>query len=220
MEIGIKTLRKLLQKKYREKFSLCILAGEKIIADNAGRIVKVFNQNGLSKELLNAIVDLENYRGQIAVAKIPAPAAAAAPFLVLDNIQDAGNMGAILRSAAAFNYRTIYCVNCADPYSPKVVRASSGMSLQLNIIACGYADLPNNTLYIADMNGENLQNTSPPDSNFGIVLGNEGRGVSPEIYKLRNTAVVSIPMQPACESLNVAVAGGIIMYLLNYKTAI
>jgi TrmH family RNA methyltransferase len=217
MEVSIKILRKLLNKKYRRDFSLCILQGEKIIADNCDKIVKIFSQNELPKELLKEIVGLENYGGSIAVAKIPEPTAPTTPFLVLDNIQDANNVGALLRSAAAFDYKTVYCIDCADQYSPKVIRTSSGMSLQLNIVACDYADLPSNcALYIADADGKPLQDIKPADCNFGVVLGNEGCGVSPGLYRRPHTAA-SIPMQPACESLNVAVAGGIIMYCLNNK---
>jgi TrmH family RNA methyltransferase len=211
MEVGIKTLRKLTQKKYRREFSLCILEGEKIIADNRDRIIQTFKQTEIPKELLKEVKCLNTYTGDIAVAYIPKPTEPTTPFLVLDNIQEAGNMGTIIRTAVAFGYRTVYCINCADPYSPKVLRASSGMCLQLNIIECDYADLPNETLYIADLDGYDIEATHPTGRNFGIVLGNEGCGVSPEIYAKPHIAL-TIPMQNGCESLNVAVAGGIFMY--------
>lgn len=211
MDITPKILKKLTQKKFRRAFSLCILEGDKIIADNADKIVKRFAQTDLPKDILNEVKSLETYMGDIAVAKIPQPAEPTVPFLVLDNIQESGNLGTILRTAAAFGYRTVYAINCADPYSPKVIRGSSGMCLQLNIIECGCADLPNEVLYIADLNGYDIKATHPTDMNFGIVLGNEGQGVSAEIYRRPHTAL-TIPMAANCESLNVAVAGGIFMY--------
>lgn len=201
MEITTKILKKLLAKKYRQEFSLCILEGEKIIQDNLDKIVKIFETD----ELRN----LQTYNGRVAVAKIPVPTAPTAPFLVLDRIQDPGNMGTILRTALAFGFKTIYTIDSVDPYSPKVIRASSGMSLQLNIIDTDYAGLPQDALYyIADINGG--KPTPIKEKNFGIVLGNEGQGVSAEMYKLPHK-IFTIPMDAGCESLNVAVAGGIIM---------
>jgi TrmH family RNA methyltransferase len=119
-------------------------------------------------------------------------------------------MGTILRTAAAFGYGTVYLIDCVDPYSPKVIRGSSGMCLRLNIIETGYDGLPKDAMYyIADMAG--TEPKAAKEKNFGIVLGNEGQGVGPELYKLPHR-VVSVPMRTGCESLNVAVAGAIIMY--------
>lgn len=201
MEITTKILKKLLAKKYRQEFSLCILEGEKIIQDNLDKVVKIFETDDLQ--------NLQTYAGRVAVAKIPQPTAPTTPFLVLDRIQDPGNMGTILRTALAFGFNTVYTIDSVDPYSPKVIRASSGMSLKLNIIATDYQNLPQDTLYyIADIAGGKPGPIK--DKNFGIVLGNEGQGVSPELFKLPHK-VFTIPMEAQCESLNVAVAGGIIM---------
>jgi TrmH family RNA methyltransferase len=221
MEVSARILKKLTHKKFRREFSLCILEGEKIIADNADKIIWVFDQDELPKDILKEVKSLETYAGPIAVAKIPNSSQTgtpATPFLVLDNIHEPGNMGAILRSSKAFGFYTVYCVDCVDPYSPKVLRASSGMTLQLNIIECGYNELPKDaTLFIADMRGGvSPEKSIPKSSNFGLVLGNEGRGVSPAICNLPHT-VISIPMNPDCESLNVGVAGGILMYCLSRK---
>jgi TrmH family RNA methyltransferase len=211
MDISIKTLKKLTMKKYRREFSLCICEGEKIIKDNADIIVKIFNNDEVPKD----IKELENYSGRIAVAKIPAPRQPTVPCLVLDKIQDAGNMGAILRTAFAFGYETIFCCECADSYSQKVIRSSSGYSLKLNIYECDYGGLPKDILYyIADLDGDNAASIKTKDKNFGLVLGSEGQGVSNEIFALPHK-VITIPMQKDCESLNVAVAGGILMHSLD-----
>ena len=206
MEITPKILRKLLTKKYRQEFSLCVLEGEKIIEDHKDLVVKVFSEDSLK--------NLENYHGRVAVAKIPQPTAPTTPFLVLDRIQDPGNMGTILRTALAFGFQTVYTIDCVDPYSPKVIRASSGMALRINIIDTDYEHLPTDTIYyLADLNGEKPQPIH--EKNFGIVLGNEGQGVNPIFYQMPHK-VMTIPMQPGCESLNVAVAGGIIMCYTHF----
>ncbi|MCM1403955.1 MAG: RNA methyltransferase [Prevotella sp.] len=206
MEITPKILRKLLAKKYRQEFSLCILEGEKIIQDHMDLVVKIFPEDSLK--------NLEHYHGRVAVARIPQPTAPTTPFLVLDRIQDPGNLGTLLRTALAFNFKTIYTIDCVDPYSPKVIRASSGMVLRLNVIDTDYEHLPVNTLYyIADLHGKPPTPIKHP--NFGIVLGNEGQGINPIFYQ-KPHQVVTIPMTAGCESLNVAVAGGIIMCYTHF----
>lgn len=206
MEITTKILRKLLAKKYRQEFSLCILEGEKIINDHLDLVVKIFPEDTLK--------NLENYHGRIAVARIPQPTTPTTPFLVLDRIQDPGNMGTLLRTAFAFGFKTIYTIDCVDPYSPKVIRASSGMGLRLNIIDTDYENLPTDTIYyLADLGGN--QPAPIKETNYGIVLGNEGQGINPIFYQ-KPHKVVTIPMVADCESLNVAVAGGIIMCYTHF----
>lgn len=206
MEITTKILRKLLAKKYRQEFSLCILEGEKIINDHLDLVVKIFPEDTLK--------NLENYHGRVAVARIPQPTTPTTPFLVLDRIQDPGNMGTLLRTAFAFGFKTIYTIDCVDPYSPKVIRASSGMGLRLNIIDTDYENLPTDTIYyLADLGGN--QPAPIKEINYGIVLGNEGQGINPIFYQ-KPHKVVTIPMVADCESLNVAVAGGIIMCYTHF----
>ncbi|MDR0384262.1 MAG: RNA methyltransferase [Christensenellaceae bacterium] len=197
--IDAKLLKKLEDKKYRRQYGLCILEGEKIIKDNLDKVVKVF---------LNEKNSLKNYSGRVAVAQIPMPAVPTIPFLVLDCIQDPTNMGAILRSAFAFGFRTVYCINCVDQYSSKVIRASAGYCLRLNIINCNYQDIPNEKLFVAGFNGKEVKGFSQINN---LVLGNEGNGVSAEILS-KSHEIISIPMNEGCESLNVSVAGAIIMY--------
>lgn len=206
MEITPKFLRKLLTKKYRQEFSLCVLEGEKIIADHQDLVVKIFSEDSLK--------NLENYHGRVAVARIPKPTTPTTPFLVLDRIQDPGNMGTLLRTALAFGFKTVYTIDCVDPYSPKVIRASSGMALRVNIIDTDYAHLPTDTTYyLADLHGDKPRPIA--GKNFGIVLGNEGQGVNPIFYQ-KPHQVMTIPMEPDCESLNVAVAGAIIMCYTHF----
>jgi len=206
MEITSKILKKLLVKKYRQEFSLCILEGEKIIEDHKDLVVKIFSEDSLK--------NLENYHGRVAVARIPQPTIPTTPFLVLDRIQDPGNMGTILRTAFAFGFKTVYTIDCVDPYSPKVIRASSGMALRVNIIDTDYEHLPTDTIYyLADLRGDKPQPIR--ETNFGIVLGNEGQGINSIFYQ-KPHKVITIPMAADCDSLNVAVAGGIIMCYTHF----
>jgi len=199
----------------------------------------------LSKKLFEQITDLETCPGILATAEIPtnyvgeaiclpheehplgmtisdngkqvASPTIVTPFLVLDRIQDPGNMGTILRTAAAFNYKTIYVIDCVDVWSQKVLRAGMGNQFRLNVIETSHTGLAEQIsdakLFVADMGGESYC-VDLEDFNYGIVLGNEGQGVSTEIKKLPHS-ILSIPMENGVESLNVAVAGAILMFTLK-----
>ena len=134
--------------------------------------------------------------------------------LVLDEIQDPGNMGTIIRLADWFGVKNIFCsMNCADAYNPKVVQASMGSITRVRI---EYTDLPpflekNNELpiYAATLNGRDI--TKMEKLNEGLlVVGNESKGISDEILKLVN-GNITIPGKGKAESLNAAVATGIIL---------
>ena len=218
-----KELLKLTDKKWRHRLGLCIIEGEKVIKDNSNRIVKTFVRPRvrgqycdvyvLDDKLFNMVSSLESDTGILAIARTPAPKKEVTmPFLVLDGIQDAGNMGTLLRSAAAFGYNTVFCLDCVDVWSPKVLRASSGMSFTLNLIECSPKEFvkPEGSVLIgADMNGGDVSGIT--QKNLGIVLGNEGRGIR-ECIKSRIDGYVTIPMHEGIDSLNVGVAGAILMY--------
>ncbi len=134
--------------------------------------------------------------------------------LVLDEIQDPGNMGTIIRLADWFGVKNIFCsMNCADAYSPKVVQASMGSITRVRI---EYTDLSsllekNNELpiYAATLSGRDI--TKMEKLNEGLlVVGNESKGISDDILKLVN-ANITIPGKGKAESLNAAVATGIIL---------
>jgi TrmH family RNA methyltransferase len=132
--------------------------------------------------------------------------------LVLDNIQDPGNMGTIIRTADWFGIHDIICSeDTVDVYNPKVVQATMGSLARVNIHYVNLIqvlpqiELP---LFGAMLNGENMYNT-----NFGneglLVMGNEGNGISPDIERLI-TSAVTIPRAGNAESLNVAIATAIL----------
>jgi len=148
----------------------------------------------------------------IATIPIPKPTTPTTPFLVLDRIQDPGNMGTILRTALAFGFQTIYTIDCADPWSQKTIRSAMGAQFSLNILPFSPDKIKGASLYIADLGGD-MSYIPPANQNFGLVLGSEGTGVSQTLKNLPHT-IITIPTQ-SVESLNVAVAGGIIMQRLS-----
>ncbi len=138
--------------------------------------------------------------------------------LFLDGVADPGNLGTILRTANAAGYEEVYLTQeCADPYSPKCVRASMSGVFFTKIYRAERSEilsvLKDTPILIADMDGENVFTYQPPKQ-FALVIGNEGNGVSDEV-KQAAYHTVKIPMQDTQESLNAAVSAGIIMYVLQ-----
>lgn len=140
------------------------------------------------------------------------------PILVLDHIQDPGNMGTIMRTADWFGCRTIVCsANCANCYNPKVVQATMGAIFRTQVV---YTDIVNYLkettlpIYGALLDGANVYRT-PLKGPAILVIGNESKGISPEVRELI-THPVSIPnIGGTAESLNAAVATGILCSMFN-----
>lgn len=132
--------------------------------------------------------------------------------LYLDGIQDPGNMGTILRIADWFGIRFVFCSDtCVDIFNPKVVQATMGAFLRIQSKEIELRELIEATtpVYGALLEGENLFQTER--SNHGIiVIGNEGRGISEEVRALINRPILIPPHGEGAESLNAAVATGII----------
>lgn len=140
---------------------------------------------------------------------------------LLDNIQDPGNLGTIIRSAVAFNIDTIIVSpDTVDLYNDKVIRSSEGMLFHINIIKkdleIAINELKNKDYKIYGTNIE--KGTSLKDINFNsksaIIIGNEGNGVKKALQD-KCDSLIYIPISRACESLNAGVATSIIMYELN-----
>ena len=189
--------------------------------------VRYITRNQLSK-----ITDSKTPNGVIAVAEIPCrgdrPRSPAIPpatknnILLLEDIQDPGNVGTLIRSAAAFGFSAvILSPACADVYSPKVVRSSGGAICNLEIInktdifdCISTLKKQNYRLIVADLDGKN--EIAPATHQKTIfALGNEGNGVSEKLRSLADE-IFTIPFDnSAVESLNVATAGAIGMFLLK-----
>lgn len=139
-------------------------------------------------------------------------------YLVLDGVQDPGNVGAILRTADAFECEGVFLVNaCADLYNPKTVRATMGAIFRAHVWSCnarGLADLLHNSgipLYGAALRGDTVPLGAADLSRAAVAIGSEGRGLSAEMISACDKTI-RIPMSARCESLNAATAAAIALW--------
>lgn len=142
-------------------------------------------------------------------------------FVVLENLQDAGNLGTIIRSCKGTDFSDIYLINSVSYYNQKVIRSAMGNLFDVNLFTfktttefIDFATKNNLQLAVADMNGDNLYKIKSKPQNLGIVIGNEGNGVSSEM-KTYCKKIISIPMKNNLESLNAGVSCSIIIYYLD-----
>ncbi len=232
----IKHLNKLKEKKYRDEEGLFIVETENLIEEaynsnlleelylledsNIQYDVKTFY---VTKEVMQKISNLKTPSKCLGVVKKLVPRDYQNRLLILDNIQDPGNLGTIIRSAVAFNIDTIVLGNtCVDLYNDKTIRASEGMLFKINILRKDLSnfleEIKNNnyTLYGTEVTGGKVLNTVTFSQKCAIVIGSEGKGISPEIKKLI-TQNIYIPMSYQTESLNASVAAAIIMYEMSKR---
>jgi TrmH family RNA methyltransferase len=172
----------------------------------------------MTEEILNSISTLVNPEGIISVCPIP-PAPEVPPrkgrWLLLDRVQDPGNVGSIQRTAQAFGLDGILLMpGCADPYNPKAVRAAMGATLRLPAGVAGMEELRACPLpvFAADMWGTPFHGQLPEDCI--VALGSEGQGISPDLRRLASK-VISIPMPGKAESLGVAAAAAILCWEMS-----
>ncbi|MBQ8431175.1 MAG: RNA methyltransferase [Clostridia bacterium] len=226
--------KKLLDKKFRDKTSRFLVETKKVIAEGvrAGlKIESLFVLHGndnifssidcpvytVSNQVFKEISSTVSTDGFIAVfnKKVLEKSVPNGNFLVLDNLQNPDNFGAILRTALATNFKDIYVINSVDEYNSKTIRASMGNQFFLNIMHINYEDIEilfkNKQLFAADMMGENIFKQKNLNENFGFVIGNEGNGISNELKKYVKN-FVSIPMENGVESLNASISASVIMY--------
>ncbi|WP_367926103.1 TrmH family RNA methyltransferase [uncultured Ruthenibacterium sp.] len=142
-------------------------------------------------------------------------------WLILEHLQDPANIGALLRSAAAFGFDgVVFCADCADPYSPKAVRASMGMLTRLKLAKADTVAQTSRWLKKehVPLVAAALYHSVPLDQaeswrgqNVALLIGNEGNGLSEGAVKVADIAV-RIPMANGVESLNAAVAGSVLLW--------
>ena len=169
----------------------------------------------LSSELFDSLAETKSpqnviglfERPQYTLSSVLGPRSSDSIVVALDGVQDPGNVGTIVRLAAAFDCAGVVLLpGCADAYSPKAIRASAGAVLSVPVVNATADELAGLKLYVADARGK----TSPPPSRDAvIVFGSEGSGVSEEIRRVATP--IAIPMSPRVESLNVAASAAILL---------
>jgi TrmH family RNA methyltransferase len=177
----------------------------------------------LAAGLLARLSDTPSPQGIIAVASLPEAVESdqlGSRALILDGVQDPGNVGTIIRTADAAGVTGILMSGtCADPYSMKAVRASMGSAFRVpvcvrdSLAPCVSEWRGSGTRIIkADMQGVPYAKASKAEP-WALIIGSEGQGVSPELSALADETV-SIPMRPPVESLNASIAAAILMFAL------
>jgi len=175
----------------------------------------------VTESILHKISTLTTPEGIVAEISMPQPASLKGlnKIIILDGVGDPGNFGAILRSAIALGWDGVFILeNSCDPFNDKAMRAARGATFRLPLAWGNWVELKKlikaNKLepLVADLDGVNLADVKV-DKKIALVLGNESLGVSEEAKSICKS--VTIPMPGKMESLNVSVAGGILMYALG-----
>ena len=179
----------------------------------------------VSDNIFKTLCDTENPQGIMAVVKIPkSHEISGSKFIILDNLQDPGNVGTIIRTANAFGLDgVILSDDCVDVYNPKVVRSSMGSIFHIpiyrdvNIEEC-IVSLKNTGchVYAAHLDGEPIGEKSSLQGKSALIVGNEANGIRESVTQLVD-ALVKIPMPGTAESLNASVAAAILMYEMFVK---
>ena len=221
----IKAYAKLNEKKYRDEANQFIIEGLHLVeeAKKYNIIKEIITTNPniegtlVSEDVMKKITNQKSVVEVCAICNKLDKKDITDKILILDTIQDPGNIGTLIRTAVSFNFNTIVLENCADIYSSKVLRATQGAIFKLNIIDTNILEfikkLDGYKVYGTSLkNGLPLKQIEKADK-LAIILGNEGNGVRNEILdKTDKNIFIEIENM---ESLNVGIAGGIIMYELK-----
>lgn len=230
----IKSIRKLNEKKYRDEEKLFLVEGEHLVLEAyknncleevilCDRDIDLdINKIYVTSSVMNSISSMPSKVDIIGVCKIiEKELDLDKNILILDGVQDPGNLGAIIRSAVAFNIENIILSkDSVDLYNSKVLRSAQGMNFNLNIIRSDLVkiipELKDNNYKIYGTNVINGIDVKSVNRNekYAIIMGNEGNGVSPEVNKLVDKNIY-IKINEKCESLNVAISASIILYELG-----
>lgn len=228
---------KLANKKYRKETGRYVIEGARLIADAmefGADIQSVFVKESaadkfnyeptvvVSDKVFAEMCDTVNSQGILAVvAKHEPMTSIRHNALVLDGLQDPGNVGTLLRTAVASGFFDVYAVDTVDLYSPKVLRAAMSAHFKLNLFVRNnmdelFEELCDYEILACDMGGKSIFEHQFTKMKVALILGNEGNGLS-ECSKKYSSSLVSLPMLNNFESLNVAVAGSVIMYQVCYQ---
>lgn len=230
----IKRITKLKSKKYRDELQEFIVEGEHLVEESyKNKVLKkiILLENTdididvekiyVNHDVMKKISNLDSPPKVIGICKLLEEKEIGDRVLILDGIQDPGNLGTIIRSAVAFNIDTIILSNdTVDMYNSKVIRSTQGMLFYINIIRTDLMEvLPelkknNYTLYTTNVtNGTDIKKCEKHNK-FALIVGNEGNGVSKKVSDYADYTIY-IKTNNNVESLNVAVATSILLYELG-----
>jgi len=228
----IKDIAKLKTKKYRDRCNLFLVEGEHLVheAYKSGSLEELLvldntvfsldvKTNYVSSNVMKYLSELDTFTNVIGVCKSKQGSISGKHILVLDNIQDPGNLGTIIRSCVAFNIDTLILINCVDQYNSKVLRACQGLNFHLNIMISDYDILDKLKelgyhIYGTKVTLGNSLKTVAKSPKFAIIMGNEGNGISKYSEEISDDFLY-IETSNLCESLNVGVAASIILYEIS-----
>ncbi len=218
------------EKKVRDQERKFLIEGDHLIneAKKQGLIIETISvvdekaDYYITKEIMQKISSQKSISYNAAVIKFIKEEAISGNILILDGLQDPGNLGTIIRSAVAFNIHTIILSNTSvDVYNPKVIRSTEGMIFNMNILRRDLEEfLPTIKTLGYKIIGTDVKSGTDvrdlPKENIALVIGSEGKGISDSIKKLCD-AFIYIKMKESCESLNAGVAASIIMYEVYHE---
>ena len=231
---NFKFINKLKMKKYRDKENSFIIESRKLVDEaiaSSAKIDFIFLREGVSYEtsyktlafsevLFNKLSSMSSPDGIGAVIKKKEPKKiSSTKILLLDGINDPGNLGTMVRSAEAFGFRDVILMpRTVDIYNEKTLRASMGSVFRLNILDMTYDDIkklkPSYRILSADMYGLDIRDFKK-DSKIILAIGNEANGLSQKMREITDD-FIKIPMEGEIESLNAAIAASIIMNRLMW----
>jgi TrmH family RNA methyltransferase len=174
------------------------------------------------EDVMASISPMEAPQGAVFLCRLPEPQPVTpkAPMLLLDGIQDPGNLGTMLRTADALKVPVVLLEGCADPYSHKVVRASMGAVFRAPVVQSTWAEVSATLraagipVAVTALSDRAMDIRQAAVQNMAVVIGSEGRGVRPEILAGADHELI-IPMNENCESLNAAVAASIVLWQMQ-----
>ena len=235
----VQQVKKLLtSKREREKLGLFVSDGTKLLEEAVRYcpgLHTVFLSEGVevrvpescrvirvSREVMEAISPMESPQGAVFLCKLPEKREFRPEkgMLLLDGIQDPGNLGTILRTADAWNVPVALLEGCADPFSHKVVRSSMGAVFRTPVTvtdwqtakeSCARAGIP---VAVTALNQRAEDIRKADVAAMAVVIGSEGQGVRREILESARHCLI-IPMNDHCESLNAAIAAATVMWQMG-----
>ncbi len=228
----VKKWVRLKDKKERDKTGTFLVEGDHLVteAKKKGVVLEIITTEDIkeariptfqvTKEIMKKITEQVTPSNIIAVCKKTEETFMPGPLLVLDDIQDPGNLGTIIRSAVAFGFEEIILSEkTVDVYNPKVIRSTEGMLFHVKIFRENLPEFLEKIhdeylIFGTDVQDGVLVEDSIIPTQFALIIGSEGQGISKEVRKYCDKFFY-IPMKDVCESLNAGVSASILMYEIS-----